>query len=106
VYHVIINNESIRLYSRLCHVSFCCMSWLANLSLITKFTLVKNSKGQVCVQSKQTRKPHKVAEARNLAPLELVHSDRCEMNGVLTKGGKRYFMTLIDDSTRYCYVYF
>jgi hypothetical protein len=27
------------------------------------------------------------------------------MNGVLTKGGKRYFMTLIDDSSRYCYVY-
>ena len=27
------------------------------------------------------------------------------MNGVLTKGGKRYFMTLIDDSTRYCYVF-
>jgi hypothetical protein len=27
------------------------------------------------------------------------------MNGVLTKGGKRYFMTLIDDSTTYCYVY-
>ena len=27
------------------------------------------------------------------------------MNGVLTKGGKRYFMTLIDDSTRYCYMY-
>src|SRR3954468_21377797 len=27
------------------------------------------------------------------------------MNGVLTKGGKRYFMTLIDDSTRYYYVY-
>jgi len=27
------------------------------------------------------------------------------MNGVLTKGGKKYFMTLIDDSTRFCYVY-
>ena len=27
------------------------------------------------------------------------------MNGVLTKGGKRYFMTLIDDATKYCYVY-
>jgi hypothetical protein len=46
------------------------------------------------------------AEARDLAPLELIHSDLCEMNGVLTKGGKKYFMTLIDDSTRYCYVYF
>jgi hypothetical protein len=27
------------------------------------------------------------------------------MNGVLTKGGKKYFMTLIDDCTRFCYVY-
>src|SRR4051812_144541 len=27
------------------------------------------------------------------------------MNGVVTKGEKIYFMTLIDDSTRYCYVY-
>jgi transposase InsO family protein len=27
------------------------------------------------------------------------------MNGVLTKGGKKYFMTLIDDSTRYYHVY-
>jgi transposase InsO family protein len=27
------------------------------------------------------------------------------MNGVLTEGGKRYFMTLIDDAIRFCYVY-
>jgi transposase InsO family protein len=27
------------------------------------------------------------------------------MNGVLTKGEKRYFMTLIDDATRFYYVY-
>jgi transposase InsO family protein len=45
------------------------------------------------------------AEERNLAPLELIHSDLCEMNGMLTKGEKRYFMTLIDDATRFCYVY-
>jgi transposase InsO family protein len=57
------------------------------------------------VQAKQPRKSHATAEARDLAPLELIHSDLCEMNGVLTKGGKRYFMTLIDESTRYCYVY-
>jgi hypothetical protein len=59
----------------------------------------------VCVESKQPRKPHKAAEARSLAPLELVHSDLCEMNGILTKGGTRYFLTFIDDSTRFCYVY-
>jgi len=37
--------------------------------------------------------------------LELVHSDLCGMNGELTKDGKRYFMTFIDDCTRFCYVY-
>src|SRR5215216_3690704 len=81
------------------------MTWLANMSLIPKFTTVKGSKCQVCVQAKQPRKSHTVAEPRNLAPLELIHSDLCEMNGVLTKGGKKYFMTLIDDSTRYFHVY-
>ena len=59
----------------------------------------------MCVQAKQPRKSPVTAETRNLAPLELIHSDLCEMNGVLTKGGKKYFMTLIDDSTRHCRVY-
>jgi hypothetical protein len=81
------------------------MARLANLSLIPKFTVVKYSKCHVCVESKQPRKPHKVAEAKDLAPLKLIHSDLCEMNGELTKGDKRYFMTLIDDCTRFCYIY-
>src|SRR5438128_4301818 len=105
VNHVCTNSESNVWHSRLCHINFGCMTRLANMSLIPKFTTVKGSKYQVCVQAKQPRKSHTTAEARNLAPLELIHSDLCEMNGVLTKGGKRYFMTLIDDSTRYCYVY-
>jgi transposase InsO family protein len=57
------------------------------------------------VQSKQLQKPHKAAEERHLAPLELIHSDICDMNGVLTEGGQRYFITMIDDASRYCYVY-
>jgi transposase InsO family protein len=55
--------------------------------------------------SKQPRKPHKAAEERHLTPLELKHSDICKMNGVLTEDGQRYFMILIDDVSRYCYVY-
>ena len=75
------------------------------MNLIPNFTTVKGSKCQVCVQAKQPRKSHTTAKVRDLVPLELIHSDLCEMNGVVTKGGKKYFMTLIDDSTRYCYVY-
>jgi transposase InsO family protein len=40
-----------------------------------------------------------------LAPLELIHSDIYEINGVLTEAGQRYFMTMIDDTSRYCYIY-
>jgi hypothetical protein len=57
------------------------------------------------VQSKQPRKPHKTVEDKHLAPLDLIHSDICEMNGVLTEREQRYFMTMIDDASRYCYVY-
>jgi hypothetical protein len=101
----VISNESYIWHSRLCHVNFGCVSRLASLNLIPKFDLVKGSKCQVCVQSKQPRKPHKAAEARNMAPLDLIHSDLCEMNGMLTKGSKQYFITFIDDSTTFYYVY-
>nr|CAE05730.1 OSJNBb0017I01.10 [Oryza sativa Japonica Group] len=100
-----VDDEANVWHSRLCHINFGLMSRLSSMWLIPKFSIVKGSKCHSCVQLKQPRKPHKAAEERNLAPLELLHSDICEMNGVLTKGGKRYFMTLIDDATRFCYVY-
>ena len=75
------------------------------MNLIMKFDLVKGSKCHVCVETKQPRKTHKAAAARDLAPLELIHSNLCEVNGKLTKAGKWYFMTYIDDCTRFCYVY-
>jgi hypothetical protein len=52
-------------------LNFGYVSRLANLNLIPKFDLVRGSKCQVCVQFKQPRKPHKTAEVRNLAPLDL-----------------------------------
>ena len=63
------------------------------MSLIPNFTTVKDSKCQACVQAKQPRKPYKAVDERRTTILELIHSDLCEMNGVLTKGGKCYFMT-------------
>ena len=53
----------------------------------------------------EPHKPHKSIDKRRTTLLELIDSDICEMNGVLTKGGKRYFMTLIDDGTKYYYVF-
>jgi hypothetical protein len=75
------------------------------MSVISNFIIVKGSKCSSCEQPKQPQSPHKIAKKRNLATLELIHFDLCEMNGVLTKGGKRFFMTSIEDATRFCYVY-
>jgi hypothetical protein len=88
VNHVNNHDEANMWHSWLCHINFGCMSRLVGLNLIPKFNLVNNSKCHVCAESKQPRKPHKAATVRNLAPLELIHSDLCEMNGELTKGGK------------------
>jgi hypothetical protein len=63
------------------------MSRLPSLNLILNLSIIKGSKCQICVQSKQPRKPHKAAEERHLALLELIHSDIYEMNDVLTEGG-------------------
>ena len=37
--------------------------------------------------------------------LDLIHSDLCDMHNTPTLGGKKYFVTFIDDCSRYCYVY-
>ena len=50
------------------------------------------------------KKPFPKSE-RNTQLLELIHSDICELNGVLTRGGNRYFITFIDDYSRYTHVY-
>ena len=63
-----------------------------------------HSKCGVCVEAKQTKTPFHSVE-RSTTPLELIHSDLCDLKFLQTRNGKKYFVTFIDDSTRYCYVY-
>jgi hypothetical protein len=106
---MIINNkicEANVWHSRFCHIGFDIIARMSILELIPKFNIVKGSKCQSYVQAKQPRKSFKsLEEKRNLAPLDLVHFDLCEMNGLLTRGGKGYCMTFIDDASRFCYIF-
>ena len=53
------------------------------------------------------RRPFKsVGEIRSTRKLQRVHRDVCGPMPVDSIGGKRYFVTFIDDYTRYCKVYF
>ena len=59
-----------------------------------------------CVQGKMQRKPFKaVGEIQSSRRLQLVHSDVCGPMNTESIGGKRYFVTFIDDFSHYCRVY-
>ena len=77
---------------------------MMNLELIPKYAIAKKTKCQICVTAKQTRKPFQYVVG-NSDWLDIVHLDICEFGGMLTKKYYRYFITFIDDYSRYCYVY-
>jgi hypothetical protein len=59
----------------------------------------------VCVLTKQRRLPfpHQ-ASFRAMERLELVHGDLCGLVTLATPGGRRYFLLLVDDHSRYMWV--
>ena len=59
---------------------------------------------KLVVKAKITKRPHKNV-VRNTELLELIHSDLCEFEGILTRGGYRYIITFIDDFSKYTTVY-
>ena len=90
-------------HDRLAHISFRSLKYMAKHGLISYKDEDKKT-CEVCIQVKMTKKPFPKAE-RNTTLLDLVHSDICELNGILTRGGNRYFITFIDDHSKYTYVY-
>ena len=42
---------------------------------------------------------------RTKKPQDLIHTDLCDLKYIQTRGEKNYFMTFIDNCTKYCYVY-
>ena len=59
-----------------------------------------------CAAGKQHRIPYPRSTSSSKEKLELVHSDVCGAMRVASLGGKRYFVTFIDDFTRMTFLYF
>ncbi|KAI3728565.1 hypothetical protein L6452_17203 [Arctium lappa] len=91
-------------HGRLGHVNFNSIQQLIKLKYIPKFDVDSNHKCPTCVESKLTRTSFKSIE-RKTEPLDLIHTDVCDLKSIPTRGGNKYFVTFIDDSTKYCYVY-
>lgn len=60
-----------------------------------------------CVKGKMARKTFKSRDnIKSTRPLEIVHSDVCGPMQNVSLGGSRYFVSFIDDFSRYAHVYF
>ena len=91
-------------HGRLGHVNYDTLHILINMECLPKFKIDLNHKCEICVESKLTRTSFQSIE-RSREPLELIHSDIYDLKFIQTRGGKKYFLKLIDDCIRYCYVY-
>ena len=58
-----------------------------------------------CCDGKNHKLPFPNSVKKNLQPFELIHSDLCGSIKPMSLGGGNYFMSLIDDATRYCWIY-
>ena len=101
---IYIVDSSILWHGRLGHVNYGSLKRMINLECLPKSEFGPNHKCQICVEAKMTKVPFKNVEI-NTEPLGLIHIDICDIKFIQTKGGKKYFITFIDDSSRYCYVY-
>lgn len=62
---------------------------------------------ETCIKGKLSRLPFpRHDDLYTTEPLEIIHSDVCGPFECDTLAGSRYYVTFIDDFTRYCHVYF
>ena len=96
-------SESYLWYLRLGHISKNIIKRLIN-SGILNFKWEDFGTCEACIMGKMTRAPFPKAK-RSTEPLAVIHSDICGKMSTPTKGQKVYFITFIDDYSRYGYVY-
>ena len=61
---------------------------------------------EICIKGKQTQKPYSTSTTRSKETLELIHTDVCGPMRTVSLAGSRYFVTFIDDKSKWCEVYF
>ena len=62
-------------------------------------------KCHTCAKAKITKKPCKPLLERESELLSLIHSDLGDLKSIMTRGVKKYYVTFINDFSRYTKVY-
>ena len=98
-------------HRRLGHTSYNVLHKLVKHDMVKGLSEISFKKNKVfcesCTQGKQTRKSFKSRiENLSLKPLELIHMDLFGPTRSLSLSGKRYGYILVDDFSRFTWVFF
>jgi hypothetical protein len=88
--------DAILWYNRLSH---CAIRTLQKAGIVSKSAQIRPCKA--CIEGKQTKLPYRRYEHNAKRTLWRVHSDMSGMSVPLIKTNYRYFITFIDDYSRY-----
>ena len=92
------------------HLGMDYISKLINDKMVTGMDTVHDERNVACegfIMGKHHRSKFPKGKAKRATkPFKLVHSHVCRPMSVNSIGGPRYFVTFIDDLSRYTYVYF
>ena len=91
-------------HARLRHVNKRLISNISRLEMVTKLSMNKFEKCEFCSHAKITKTSHK-SILKEFEPLDLIHFDLCEFDGITTRGSKIYFITFIDDCFEFTFIY-
>ena len=95
---------SILWHARLGHIGQDRLNRLARAGLLGSLAKVELPTCEHCLVGKATRLPFGKAK-RAISPLQLIHSDICGPLNMRARHGADYFITFIDDFTRFGHVY-
>jgi hypothetical protein len=91
-------------HARLGHVSQSYLKKMNSLGLISSSNYSSMNKCEVCVEAKITKKTC-TSVKRETDLLNLMHTDLGDLKQTMTRGGKKYYVTFIDDFSRYTKLY-
>lgn len=92
-------------HSRLGHVSASRLKFLVSTGALGNLDSHDISDCSGCKLAKFSALPFYKSISFSLAPFDLVHSDVWGPSPIPTKGGSRYYVSFIDDCTRYSWVF-
>lgn len=102
------DEEAWRWHARFGHQHFDGLERLIRHNMVHGMPLIHHTEQvcDACLVGKQRRAPFpQQANYRAAEPLELVHGDLCCPISPPTQGGKRYFLLLVDDHSRFMWLY-